>query len=346
MTNTNLVSNPFAAPSGAVSTPVADQATAASDQARAVAEVQAALMIARMNPRDPVKAMDRILNACTRPTLANAATYSYSRGGSDITGPTIRLAEAIAQGWGNIQYGIREISQGKNVSTVESYAWDVETNTRRQVVFQVAHKRDTKKGTKILTDSRDIYELIANQGARRLRACILGVIPGDVVDAALAQCAVTQRAHVDMTAEGLQKLVESFATYGVSKNQIEKRIQRRLDAIQPAQVLSLRNIYRSIRAGMSVPGDWFEPEVAAAALPAKKGTAALKDKLKQKQKQKEEKPIPASVEEAAPEVVAEEPLPEKADDSAAAPTIDPADQPDAGAPVDDPWLSDFEAAQQ
>ena len=56
-------------------------------------------MIARMNPRDPVKAMDRILNACTRPTLANAATYSYSRGGSDITGPTIRLAEAIAQGW-------------------------------------------------------------------------------------------------------------------------------------------------------------------------------------------------------------------------------------------------------
>lgn len=343
MTNTQIVANPFAAPSGAVSTPVADQATAASDQARAVAEVQAALMIARMNPRDPVKAMDRILNACTRPTLANAATYSYSRGVSDITGPTIRLAEAIAQGWGNIQYGIREISQGKNVSTVESYAWDVETNTRRQVVFQVAHKRDTRKGTKTLTDSRDIYELIANQGARRLRACILGVIPGDVVEAALAQCAVTQRAHVDMTPEGLQKLVESFATFGVSKSQIEKRIQRRLDAIQPAQVLSLRNIYRSLRDGMSVPADWFEPEAAApAALPAKKGAAALKDKLKQK----EAKTAPAPVEDAATEVVAEEPLPEKADDPAATPTIDPADQPDAGAPVDDPWLSDFEAAQQ
>lgn len=336
MTNTQLVSNPFAAPSGAVSTPVADQATAASDQARAVAEVQAALMIARMNPRDPVKAMDRILNNCTRPTLANAATYAYSRGGTDITGPTIRLAEAIAQGWGNIQYGIREISQGKNVSTVAAYAWDVETNTRREVVFQVAHKRDTKKGTKILTDSRDIYELIANQGARRLRACILGVIPGDVVETALSQCAVTQKAHVDMTPEGLQMLVESFATFGISKSQIEKRIQRRLDAIQPAQVLSLRNIYRSIRAGMSVPGDWFEPEAATAALPAKKGSAALKDKLKQK----EAKTAPAPVEETAPE---------------AAPTIDPADQPDAGAPAtgmppappaeEDPWLTEMKAAE-
>lgn len=336
MTNMQLVSNPFAAPSGAVSTPVADQATAASDQARAVAEVQAALMIARMNPRDPVKAMDRILNNCTRPTLANAATYAYSRGGTDITGPTIRLAEAIAQGWGNIQYGIREISQSGGVSTVAAYAWDVETNTRREVVFQVQLKRDTKRGSYQLTDSRDIYELVANQGARRLRACILGVIPGDVVEAALDQCTVTQRAHVDMTPEGLQMLVESFATFGISKSQIEKRIQRRLDAIQPAQVLSLRNIYRSIRAGMSVPGDWFEPEAAAAALPAKKGSAALKDKLKQK----EAKTAPAPVEETASE---------------AAPTIDPADQPDAGAPAtgmppappaeEDPWLTEMKAAE-
>ena len=62
MTTTQIVTNPFAAPtSGAVSHPVADQATAGTDQARAVAEVQAALMIARMNPRDPVQAMDRIL---------------------------------------------------------------------------------------------------------------------------------------------------------------------------------------------------------------------------------------------------------------------------------------------
>lgn len=283
MTNTQLVSNPFAAPSGAVSTPVADQATAASDQARAVAEVQAALMIARMNPRDPVKAMDRILNACTRPTLANSATYSYSRGGTDITGPTIRLAEAIAQGWGNIQYGIREISQSGSVSTVAAYAWDVETNTRREVVFQVAHKRDTKKWAKILTDSRDIYELIANQGARRLRACILSVIPGDVVEAALDQCAVTQKAHVDMTPEGIQKLVEGFARFGVSKAQLEKRIQRRLDAIQPAQVINLRNIWKSLRDGMSVPGDWFEPE--ATAKTEKKGAAGLKDKLRKKESQ-------------------------------------------------------------
>lgn len=344
MSNTNnLVANPFA-PTGAVSTPANGQATAMTDQARAVAEVQAALMIAQMNPRDPIKAMDRILNSCTRPTLAEAATYAYSRGGTSITGPTIRLAEAIAQGWGNIQYGIREISQNANVSTVAAYAWDVETNTRREVVFQVPLKRDTKKGSYRLTDSRDIYELVANQGARRLRACILGVIPGDVVEAALNQCSVTQKAHVDMTPEGLQRLADSFAQYGVSKAQIEKRIQRRLDAIQPAQVISLRNIFRSIREGMSTASDWFEPvETTTSDEGSKKGAAGLKAKLKKKEATIEALP-PASDEQAIVQKVLEEEPDVVAE--AVSPTIAPEDQPDAGAPETDPWVAGYEAAQQ
>ncbi len=42
--------------------------------------------------------MDRILNACTRPTLANAAVYQYSRGGNglDPEAPLATLAQASA----------------------------------------------------------------------------------------------------------------------------------------------------------------------------------------------------------------------------------------------------------
>jgi alkylhydroperoxidase/carboxymuconolactone decarboxylase family protein YurZ len=42
---------------------------------REIAEVQAAMIIAKRFPRDPVAAMDRIMNACTRPTLAEVAAY-------------------------------------------------------------------------------------------------------------------------------------------------------------------------------------------------------------------------------------------------------------------------------
>lgn len=234
-------------------------AIAQSDQQRAIAEVQAAMMIARMNPRDQMQAMDRILNACTRPGLAEAAVYQFARGGSDISGPSIRLAEAIAQQWGNIQFGIRELDQSDGESTVQAFAWDVETNTRREMTFQVKHARHTRQGAKKLTDPRDIYELVANQGARRLRSCILGIIPGDVAEAAVNQCEVTMKARADTSPEAIKKLLETFQGFGVNKEQIEKRIQRRIDAIQPAQIVSLKKIYVSLRDGMSTAVDWFEP---------------------------------------------------------------------------------------
>ncbi len=254
-------------------------AVAQSDQQRAIAEVQAAMMIARMNPRDPIAAMDRILNACTRPSLADAAVYTYSRGGSDISGPSIRLAEAMAQQWGNMQFGIRELDQRNGESTVQAFAWDVETNTRREVTFQVPHIRHTKRGATRLEDPRDVYELVANQGARRLRACILAVIPGDVTEAAVAQCEATMKTKADTSPEAMKKMVDAFGQFGVTKEQIEARIQRRLDAIQPAQVVSLKKIYASLRDGMSIVADWFEQTEPARAGDGERPTSAA-DKVK------------------------------------------------------------------
>ncbi|WP_180072162.1 hypothetical protein [Acinetobacter sp. YH12200] len=252
--NAPVKSNPFA-----VSAPQSQaMATVQSDSQRAVAEVQAALVIAKQFPRNMNEAYDRIMNACQRPSLAQSSVYSYAKGGTSITGPSIRLAEALAQNWGNIQFGIRELSSENGESTVEAFAWDVETNTRQTKVFQVRHWRHTRQGGYALTDPRDIYELVANNGARRLRACILGVIPGDVIDAAVAECERTIQASADTSPEGVQKLLKSFEKCGVTKEAVEKRIQCRIEAISPAQVISLIKIGTSIKDGMSSPQDWFD----------------------------------------------------------------------------------------
>jgi hypothetical protein len=134
----------------------------------------------------------------------------------------------------------------------------LETNTRQTKTFQVKHYRHTKKGGYGLTDPRDIYEMVANQGARRLRACILGVIPGDVVEAAVNQCEATLKAKADISPDAVKKMVEVFAPYGVTQEMIEARIQRKLDSITPAQIISLRKVYNSLKDGMSKPGDWFD----------------------------------------------------------------------------------------
>ena len=245
----------------------------AVEQQRAIAEVQARMIIARANPRDPVRAMDQILNDCTRPSLAQASTYSYARGGTDIRGPSIRLAEAMAQRWGNIASGIKELARHGEYSECVAYAWDLETGFYDERQFQIRHWRDTRGGGYLLTDERDIYELIANFGQRRKRAVLLTVIPGDVTEAALQQCEATTLKSADVTPEGIKSLVEAFAEFGVDPHQIEQRIQRRLDAIRPAQVVMLRRIYTSLRDGMSEVADWFEP-AAAPATPADPAPAA------------------------------------------------------------------------
>jgi len=254
-------------------------ALAAGHSMREAQEVQAMMFVAKSFPRDQVAATDRILQACTRPSLAEGALYSYSRGGSDVSGPSIRLAEAIAQNWGNMQFGIRELEQGRGESTVEAFAWDTETNTRQVKIFRVPHIRHTRRGQRKLEDPRDIYEHVANQGARRLRACILGVVPGDVTEAAVHQCEETLRSTADVGADAIKAMLTAFEELGVSKHMIEKRIQRRVDAITPALKVQLGKIYTSLRDGMSSVGDWFEIEQEASAVkpePATRTDAAKK----------------------------------------------------------------------
>lgn len=290
------VANPFAAPQKASHS----GAMVETESQRAIAETQAAVLMAKRFPRDQAGAMDKIITACTRTTLAESATYSYARGGQDITGPSIRLAETIAQLWGNMQFGIRELSQANGESEVEAFAWDIETNTRQIKIFKVKHERHTRQGAKKLTDPRDIYELVANNGARRLRACILGVIPGDVVEAAMNQCDVTLKTTADVTPETIQKMVEKFGEYGVTKDMIEKRIQRRMDAITPALVVNLRKIYNSLKDGMAQASDFFE-----AAEPAQ--TKPPRPEAQADEKAKAEKPPkPEALEEKAARLTKEQ----------------------------------------
>lgn len=279
------VDNPFGSNEVA---PRGGYSTGNTDQSRAIAEVQAMLVVARQNPRQIRVAMDRILNECQMPKLAERAIFSYVKGGSDIEGPSIHLARAIARNWGNISFGIRELERADGVSIAQSFAWDQETNTREERVFFVRHQIGLRGGrTKVLTDEREIYELIANMGARRERACILGLIPSDVVEAAVDQSNATLRAKADTSPEAIQKMVMAFADqFGVTKPQLEARCQRRIDTIQPAQMVSLKKIYASLRDDMSKPDDWFDPiddqQGGAVEGDKPKGNAALKEALKGK----------------------------------------------------------------
>ena len=235
-------------------------AMAGAMSAQAAASVQGAVLMAKKFPRDQAAAMERILDACTRVGLAEDAEYAYPRGGKTVTGPTIRIAEVIAQNWCNIDFGIIEISQEHGRSQMMAYCWDLETNVRRTQVFVTEHKRKAHGKINVLTDPRDIYELTANLGARRVRACILGVIPGDVKEAAIKQCRVTLANSMQAPEEEIKSMIAAFEKLGVTERAVKQRLGKSFKAVTAAEVIRMRQIYASLRDGMSKPEIWFPPE--------------------------------------------------------------------------------------
>lgn len=258
--------------------------TAEMVTSRQTQEVQGQIIMAKKFPRDEIAARNRILTACQRKRLAEQAEYEYKRGTSKVTGPSIRLAEAMAQNWGNLDFGFVELEQRSGESQVMAYAWDLETNTRQTKIFTVPHIRETKEGFYPLKSSRDIYEQVANQAARRVRACILGIIPGDIVEEAVEQCYKTlmngeEKPLKDLITDCVRTAEK---TYQVPQESLEKYIGCKAEAFSMNDLIRLKRVFNSIKDGMAKREEIFE-------LPGVEKEEP-KDPFKEKNKKKEEKP--------------------------------------------------------
>jgi hypothetical protein len=244
-----------------------NQGTVAIEASRAIAEAQGKLVIAKRFPRDEVQAYNRVAQACQRKGIAEKAFYSYNRGGGTVSGPTIRFAEELARCWGNIDYGIKELSQDEGKSEMQAYAWDLETNAQSVQNFTNPHIREVGGKAKILTSQRDIYEINANMGARRLRSRILAILPTDLVDMAINECKRTLAGNNDEPLiDRVKKMVVAFGKTGVTQEQIEKRLGRKVDTMTIDDFTDYIGIYNAIKQGESKIAEWFEAEKVASDL--------------------------------------------------------------------------------
>jgi hypothetical protein len=234
------------------------KALAAVPESREVAEIQAAMTIAQRFPRDVETCKAKILKECERVELAEVAEYEYPRGGTEISGASIRLAEVLAINWKNLKCDTRELDNTGGKSVVETRAWDLENNVQSSKSFTVSHRRSTRSGGYDLTDPRDIYETVANNASRRLRACILAVIPGDVIQAARAKCEDTLSKSILNLPEAIDNAVRAFERFGITPEMIEKTLGRSLQAATKRNVIRLRRIYASLIDGIGKPEQFFD----------------------------------------------------------------------------------------
>lgn len=259
--------------------------SASIEEARAIAEIKGMLTIAMSCPRDPVASEQRIKNSCGIMGLAETAEYSFVKGGKEIVGPSIRLAEVIAQNWGNISFGIKELRREHDQSIYKAYAWDMQTNSRVEEEFTVAHKQFGARNGKALTQDREIMDNNSSVGKRKLRNCIFAIIPPYVVDSAVAECRATINNNIKTDDKAIKALMDAFKDYDVSRSQIEQHLGRSIESISARQVIALRRIYSGLKDGLGVVADYFKEEVTEdKPAPKKKGNAGLKEQLKPEKK--------------------------------------------------------------
>jgi hypothetical protein len=229
------------------------------EQARAVAEVAAAVQVAQMYPRDQRNAWLAMREACARKGLADRAFYTVPNRGH---GPSVHLARELARIWGNTDYGVRETHRDDDLgrSEVLAFAWDQQTNSRTSRSFLVPHARMVKKQRTVLTDLGDIHLNNTNQGARALRECIFAIMPADFVAEAQA---VARKTLVEGDGKPLQEriatAVAAFAALGVDVPRIEQRIGRTRGQWTPSDMADLTILGRTLERGETTVDEAFPP---------------------------------------------------------------------------------------
>ncbi|MGD1219971.1 hypothetical protein AB9Q10_16260 [Streptomyces krungchingensis] len=251
----------FAAPAAPAPTFVG-QGTAV-EQSRAVAEVQAAVVVARQFPRNEAQAVRKMQTAFAQHNLALRSFFRFRRGTSQVSGETIQFAKELARCWTNVHYGVHELRRddAAGESEMQAWAWDLETNERASTTFIVPHSRWTKTdGSTRLEDPRDVYENNSNNGARRLREMIFSVLPDWFREQAktIATNTVEKGQGDKPLSQRTAEAINHFEALGVTVEQLEdNRSGRKSDKWTNLDLGQLLIIAESIRRGETTTDEEF-----------------------------------------------------------------------------------------
>lgn len=240
------------------STELAPTAMAAEKQF----EIQSAIVLARRFPRNEEQAFEKLMKACKRTSFAESAEYSYPRGQSTVSGPSVNVAREAARVWGNIRYGIDVTRDDPDSRSIRGWAWDLETNTKvqaeddfRKVVFRKGY--NGAPGREIPTDERELRELTNRRGAILVRNCILQILPKDLIEDALYQSSKTLKTKAEQDPEGEKKrVIMAFSELNVAPAMLETYLAHPLAQCSPAEIVKLRGVYKSISDGHTTWADY------------------------------------------------------------------------------------------
>ncbi len=198
---------------------------------------------------------------------------------SIIEGPSIRLAEIIANSWGNIRIATRIVGNDGKFITAQGACHDLESNVIQ--VVEVKRSICTSKG---FTFSADMQVVTGNAAASIARRnAILAVIPQAIFKNLYAKIKTKAIGDVQNNLENRRaKMLKTYALAGVNSEMLCKHLGvQAVDDITAEMVVNLASLWNALRDGQTTIEETFKKPAAeaAAAQKVREKNAAAKDRI-------------------------------------------------------------------
>lgn len=234
--------------------------------AAAQAKVNARFIMAMQRPRNWDDVRVRILKECERPGFAEVARYNKPIG-KGVRGPSIRFAEACLRYAQNFDAPVSTVFEDRYKRIVHAEVIDLESNAsygtditidktveRSELKDRVMiAQRKNSKGQPVFIVEATEDELLNKQNAlvsKALRTEILRFIPGDIVEEGQQRCIETLKSRAKKDPAGEKKrILDAFAEIGVMPKDVADFVGHPLEALQPAELVELREVYATVRDG-------------------------------------------------------------------------------------------------
>lgn len=233
-------------------------------QDKALIDMQIAT--ARAYPRNVTRAVSNVM-ALVQMDMETAETCNYAlkRGGKVISGPSVNLAKAIAQEWGNMRIEAKVVDISATQVTSEGIAFDLEKN----LAIKVQVKRSIMgKAGRFSDDMITVTGNAANSIA--LRNAIFAVVPAGVVKktykAAVAMITGDVSTTDKLNVKRKQVIDRMRDTYKVTEEEILASIGKAaIDHVTEQDIVLLIGIGQAIKDGDTTIDEQFRPGKVAAA---------------------------------------------------------------------------------
>jgi hypothetical protein len=219
---------------------------------------------ARQYPRSITSFIQRATEMATlTPEIAASCIYALPRDGKTIEGPSARLAEIVANAWGNLRIQAGATENDDRYITARGEAWDVEANTA--IAFEVRRRITNRSGA---TFNDDMIGVTGNAAASiALRNAVFKAVPSPFWRPIYLKCRQVIAGDARTFSSRRDEQLKAFAVMGVTEQQICAllKVKGKLD-VTLEHMTTLVGVFNSIRDGETTIEEAF-PDAVGAHLP-------------------------------------------------------------------------------